>query len=127
MEEGGESGAVPLQSIASISFGAGIAYNPAITIFRSPFSRRIRHKHRNRNSRLSAASHPVTVYMGSVISATGIVYKNEYRMLVLAADTLGNSPKFIPVTNITGIVPTVTSSAAKTAAGPLRSDNLRKN
>lgn len=119
VEEGGESGAVPLQSIASISFGAGIAYNPAITYLPKPIFPE------GFDTNIVTAIHdylplhtPVTVYMGSVISATGIVYKNEYGMLVLAADTLGNSPKFIPVTNITGIVPTVTSSAAKTAAAP---------
>jgi hypothetical protein len=53
--------------------------------------------------------------MGTVIEVTGIVYKNVYGMLVVTDDVLGNNPSFIPVTNITGINPTFTSSAAKTA------------
>jgi len=117
IEESGDQGAVPLQSIASINLGSGVAYNPAITYIPKPsFPEGF-------DTNIITAVHDylpvstaVTVYVGTVIEITGIVYKNVYGMLVIADDTSGNNPAFIPVTNITGIIPTFTTSAAKAAA-----------
>jgi len=116
ISESGDIGAMPLQSIACITLGAGVPYNPAITYIPKPVFPA------GFDTNIVTAIHdylpvstPVTVYMGTVIDVTGIVYKNVYGMLVVTDDVLGNNPSFIPVTNITGIIPTFTSSAAKTA------------
>lgn len=117
IEESGDTGAVPLQSIASIALGSGVAYNPAITYLPKPIFPA------GCDTNIVTAIHdylplftPVTVYMGTVIEVTGVVFKNVYGMLVVADDTAGNNPSFIPVTNITGFVPTFTASASKAAA-----------
>lgn len=110
-----DSGAIPLSSIATINLGEGVAYNPAINYIPKPtfpegFDRNI----------VTAVhdylpiSTPVAIYSGSLIETTGIVYKNEYGMLVVADDTLGNNATFVIPSLIRGIVPdfstTVTDS-----------------
>jgi hypothetical protein len=121
VEEEGERGAIPLQSIASVTYTGGVVYNPTITFIPKPFFPA------GFDTNIVTAIHdylplltPVTVYMGTVIDVSGIVYKNEYGMLVVADDALGTNPSFIPVTNITGIVPTVAASSSVSSAGKSR-------
>ena len=117
IEEAGEIGALPLQTISAVALGAGVAYNPAITYIPKPIFPP------GFDTNIVTAIHdylpvltPLTIYVGTVVEITGIVYKNEYGMLVVTDDTAGNNPRFIPVTNITGILPTFTTSGAKAAA-----------
>jgi hypothetical protein len=106
IEANGLNGAIPLQTISTVTFRGGIAYNPAISflpkpIFPSGF-----------DTNIVTAFHdylpvgtPVIIYMGTVVNVPGVVYKNVYGMLVVADDMSGINPSFIPVTNITGILP----------------------
>lgn len=117
IKEGNDTGAIPLQSITSITLGSGIAYNPAITFIPKPIFPE------GCDTNIITAVHDylpiftqVTIYMGTVIEVTGIVYKNVYGMLVVTDDSSGNNPTFIPVTNITGIIPTFTASVSKAAS-----------
>ncbi len=107
MEETGDIGALPLPTISAVVLGAGVAYNPAITYIPKPTFPA------GCDTNIVTAIHdylplytPVTVYVGTVVEIIGIVYKNVYGMLVVADDTSGNNARFIPTTNITGILPT---------------------
>ncbi|MPM75073.1 hypothetical protein SDC9_122064 [bioreactor metagenome] len=113
---------MPLQSIASITFLGGVAYNLAIAYLPKPIFPA------GFDTNIVTAFHdylpvgtPVSVYMGSVVQVDGIVYKNVYGMLVVADDMTGINPSFIPVTNITGVVPTFASTAAAAKALDARS------
>lgn len=101
----GGYGAVPLNAISAIELPAGMVYNPLISYLNAPAFPM------GCDKNLITAYHdylplstPVTVYSGTLIEATGIVYKNEYGILVLADDSLGTNPTFMPVVNITAIV-----------------------
>ncbi len=120
VNEGGEVGAMPLQSIASITFLNGVPYNLAINYLSKPvFTQGF-------DTNIVTAIHDylplgttVEVHIGTVIDLAGVVYKNVYGMLVVADDMLGTNPSFVPVTNITGILPTFAGStglALKTSA-----------
>lgn len=107
VSDAGQIGAMPLNQITAINLGSGVSYNSAITYLSQPVFPS------GCDTNIITAIHdylpiltPVTVYMGTAISVTGIVFKNEYGMLVVADDSLGNNASFIPVTNITGIIPT---------------------
>lgn len=117
VQEGGDKGAEPLQAISAVKLGSGVAYNPAITYIPKPVFPE------GCDTNIVTAIHdylplftPVTVYVGTVIEITGVVFKNEYGMLVVADNNAGDDASFIPVTNITGILPTLTSSSSKAAA-----------
>lgn len=116
VEESGDRGAIPLQSISSITFLGGVSYNLAISYLPKPIFPT------GFDTNIVTAIHdylpvgtPVSVYMGSVVQVDGIVYKNVYGMLVVADDMTGINPSFIPVTNITGILPTFASAAGAAA------------
>ena len=101
----GGYGAVPLNAISAIGLPAGMVYNPLITYLTAPVFPT------GCDKNLITAYHDylplstsVTVYSGTLIQASGIVYKNEYGILVLADDNLGTNPTFMPVVNITAIV-----------------------
>lgn len=116
VEESGDRGAIPLSSISSVTFLGGVPYNLAISYLPKPVFPT------GFDTNIVTAFHdylpvgtPVSVYMGSVVQVDGIVYKNVYGMLVVADDMLGTNPSFIPVTNITGIIPTFASLAGAAA------------
>lgn len=102
---GGDYGAVPLNTITAIGLPQGTVYDPSITYLPTPAFPA------GCDKNLITAYHdylpvstPVTMYMGTVIQTAGVVYKNEYGLLVLADDMQGTNPVFIPVINITAIV-----------------------
>ena len=111
LEDSGQYEAIPLNAIAAMQFETGAAvYNPAITYLPKP------HLVKGCDLNLIAAIHdylPVpteaTIYLGSIANSTGPVYKDEYGIIV-QANTDGSDPAFIPVMNITAILPTATSS-----------------
>lgn len=109
------SGAIPLQSIATINLGEGVAYNPAINYIPKPTFPE------GCDKNIITAVHdylpistPVDIYSGCVIQTTGIVYKNEYGLLVLADDTFGNNPTFVTIANIRGIIPDFSAKVTDT-------------
>lgn len=116
MDDGGNKEAIPLNAITAIYLGAGSVYNPSITYLTpsglaSGFDTNL----------LSAyyeslpVSTDVHLFMGSNVNASGMVYKNEYGIIVLS-DEEGNTPVFIPVFNINVVLPrfSTTNAAAKT-------------
>lgn len=102
--DAGQQEAIPLNSITAIYTGAGTVYNPEIkylppqTFTPGCDTNIITAIH----DYLSVSTN-VQMYMGSNISASGMIYKNEYGILVLS-DELGNTPVFIPVTHITAVL-----------------------
>ncbi|NBJ16874.1 MAG: DNRLRE domain-containing protein [Dehalobacter sp. 4CP] len=114
--DNGQQEAIPLNAIAAIYTGDGTVYDPSITYLPPP------QFPDGCDKNLITAYHDyvpvstdVQMYLGSIVQASGLVYKNEYGILVLS-DADGNTPVFIPVMNITSIFPvTQNSSGQKTA------------
>lgn len=116
MEDAPNTGALPLQAIASLVYTGGVAYNPAIAFIPKP------EFPPGCDNNILTAVHDyltigdsVTVYTGGGVEAVGVVYKNPYGMIVIADDITGLNPTFIPITNLTGILAPTTSG--KKAAG----------
>lgn len=110
--------AIPLNAITAIYTGDGTVYDPSITYLPPPqFPPRC-------DTNLITAIHDylpvsteVQMYMGTIIQASGTIYKNEYGILVLS-DAEGNTPVFIPVWNIAIIVPSEPTADLPKAALP---------
>jgi hypothetical protein len=110
--------AIPLNAISAIYLGDGSVYNPSISYLSPPVFPA------GCDTNLITAYHNylplstgVQMYMGSIISASGTVYKNEYGLLVLS-DADGNTPIFVPVLNINMIFPTFAALALQDTFQP---------
>lgn len=57
----------------------------------------------------------IEMYLGTVVSSSGIVYKNEYGIIVLTDDENGTNPAFINVNNIVAFVPIYSLLESKAA------------
>lgn len=111
LKDGGEYGIVPLNTITAISLSEDTVYNPSITYLPPPAFPA------GCDKNLITAYHDylwpstsITIYAGTIIQMSGIVFKNEYGILVLA-DSLGENPVFVPVIHITAIVTTAPSDS----------------
>jgi hypothetical protein len=118
VQDNTDVGAMPLQAISAIALSDGSVYNPALTYLSKPVFPN------GYDTNIVTAIHdylplftPVVIYAGALIQITGIIYKNVYGMLVVADDTSGNNPVFVPITNITAIIPTFNTLSGKAAAG----------
>ncbi|MDD4832653.1 MAG: DNRLRE domain-containing protein [Clostridia bacterium] len=119
----GSNGIVPLNQITAIALPDGTVYDPTITYLPVP------NFYAGCDKNLITSWHdyfplstPATVYAGALISETGIVYKNEYGLLIMADDVTGLNPVFMPVINITCVTTAATLSAekgVKTSISPL--------
>lgn len=116
--DNGQQQAIPLNAITAIYTGDGTVYDPSITFLPTPQFLP------GCDTNLITAYHEylpvltdVQLYMGSIVQATGTIYKNEYGILVLS-DADGNTPVFIPVINITTALPANQSSSLQKAALP---------
>jgi hypothetical protein len=116
--DNGQQEAIPLNAIAAIYTGDGTVYDPSITYLSPPTLPE------SYDTNLITAMHDylpvsteVEMYMGSLVVATGMIYKNEYGILVLS-DEDGNTPVFIPVRNITAILPSNMTGGLKKAGRP---------
>jgi len=95
--------AVPLNAIMAINIGATAVYNPSITYLSPPTPFPIGW---DANVILGvydylAVGDSAEVHWGIGNAINGIVYKNEYGMLVMTADAEGNNPVFIlPTANL---------------------------
>jgi hypothetical protein len=115
--DNGQQQAIPVNSIAAIYTGEGTVYNPSFTYLTSPTFPA------GCDTDLVTAYYEylqeltdLNLYTGSVVQATGTIYRNEYGIIVLS-DASGNTPVFIPVLPITVILPTPgPSTAGKGAA-----------
>lgn len=110
--DAGKQEAIPLNAITAIYAGDGTVYNPSITYLTPPKSFIPGY-----DANLITAYNeyfPVltemNIYLGSVVNATGTVYKNEYGIIVLS-DSAGNTPIFIPVLSTNLVLPTFVSPA----------------
>lgn len=108
--------AIPLNSITAIYTGDGTVYNPDITYLTPPeFTPGF-------DADLITAYHDylpvstdVQMYLGAIVSASGMLYRNEYGLWVLS-DEAGSTPIFIPVLNINSVFP-VSQSTLSGKAG----------
>lgn len=111
----GSNGIIPLNQITAIALPDGTVYDPSITYLPVP----VFYAGSDKNLITSwhdyfPLSTPATVYAGALITETGIVYKNEYGLLVMADDITGLNPVFMPVVNITCVT---TAAAARARKG----------
>lgn len=97
----GAKAVVPLNQIVSVSLPTGTPYDQSIHYLPVP------QFPAGCDKDLITSWHDylppetsVTVYAGSLISETGVVYRNEYGLLVIADDNAGVNPVFMPVVNI---------------------------
>lgn len=104
--DNGQEEAIPLNAITAIYTGNGTVYDPSITYLSPPTFPQ------GCDTNIITAYHDylpletdVQMYIGSIIQASGTIYKNEYGLLVLS-DADGNTPVFVPVINIRVILPT---------------------
>lgn len=116
--DNGQQEAIPLNAITAIYTGDGTVYDPSITFLPTPQFLP------GCDTNLITAYHEylpvstdVQLYLGTIVQATGTIYKNEYGILVLS-DADGNTPVFIPVINITAALPTNQNGSLEKAAPP---------
>lgn len=126
MNDGVET-AIPLNSIAAIYTGDGSVYNNSITYLPAPVFPA------GCDTNLITAYYEylpltteVNINSGTIIQASGSVYKNEYGIIVLS-DAGGNTPVFMPVLNTTDIIPTFpTRKLFKTRASKVKIKVLKE-
>ncbi len=104
--DNGQQEAIPLTAITAIYTGEGSVYNLGITYlepteFEPGYDTDLITAY---YEYLPVLTTGVTIYLGSNITASGDIYKNEYGILVLS-DADGNTPIFVPVNNINVILP----------------------
>lgn len=116
--DNGQEEAIPLNAITAIYTGDGSVYDPSITYLTPPEFPDTCDKN------LITAYHDylpvstqVQMYLGSLVQASGLVYKNEYGLIVLS-DAEGNTPVFIPILNATAILPASPLDSEKTPSLP---------
>lgn len=116
--DNGQEEAIPLDAITAIYLGDGSVYNPSITYLPVP------QFPAGCDTNLITAIHDylplstdVQMYMGALVQASGSIYKNEYGLLVLS-DADGNTPIFVPVLNITTILPATGGNTLKAGGRP---------
>lgn len=116
--DNGQQEAVPLNAIVAIYTGDDTVYDPSITYLPTP------QFPSGCDTNLITAYHDylpvstnVQMYMGTIIQASGMIYKNEYGLVVLS-DADGNTPIFIPVINITAILPANQNKSSKKIKHP---------
>jgi hypothetical protein len=118
LDDAGQKEVIPLHAITAIYLGNGTVYNPSITYLTPPklapgFDTNLLTAYYE----YFPVSTEMDMYLGSNIHATGMLYKNEYGIMVLS-DTEGNTPIFIPVLNINVVLPTFTTTTAAKAGKP---------
>jgi hypothetical protein len=107
----GQTDAIPLEAITAVYVGNGTVYNPAISYLPTPSPLPA-----GCDTNLITAIQSylplltnVQITSGPSVQASGLVFKNEFGMLVLS-DLQGNTPVFFPVCHISDIL-TLTGAA----------------
>ncbi|HHW49626.1 MAG TPA: DNRLRE domain-containing protein [Clostridiaceae bacterium] len=111
LDEAGQKKVIPLNSIVAIYLGSGSVYNPSITYLTPPklapgFDTNLLASYYE----YFPVSTRVQLWGGAIIFAAGMVYKNEYGIIVLS-DEDGNTPVFVPVLNINIVFPISSSTS----------------
>ncbi len=110
--DAGVNGAVPLNQITAIELPADAIYNQSITYLPTPqFPAGCDKNLITSWHDYLPVSTAATVYTGALISETGVVYRNEYGLLVMADNGTGLHPVFLPVVNITAVTTTAPAAA----------------
>lgn len=114
LTDGSSYGVVPLNQIVAIGLPAGTIYNQSIRYLPAP------QFPAGCDKNLITSWHdyllpttPATIYAGSLVSESGVVYRNEYGLLVMADDNTGLNPVFMPVVNIRCFTTSVPPTAKK--------------
>ncbi len=104
---------MPLNQITAITLPAGTIYDQSIQYLPAPQFPAGCDKNliTSWHDYLPPAT-SATVYTGALISEAGVVYKNEYGLLVMADDNTGLNPVFMPVVNITAVTTAVSPPPA---------------
>ena len=118
LDDAGQKEAIPLNAITAIYVGNGTVYNPSITYLTpsglaSGFDTNLLTAYYE----YLPVSTEIEMFIGSNIRASGMVYKNEYGIIVLS-DTEGNTPIFIPVFNINVALPSFSTTTASKSGTP---------
>jgi len=105
LDDSGQKEAIPLNAITAIYLGNGTVYNPSITYLTpsgldSGFDTNLLTAYYE----YLPVSTGIDLFSGSNIRISGMVYKNEYGIIVVS-DTEGNTPVFVPVFNINVALP----------------------
>lgn len=119
LDDAGQQEDIPISAIAAIYTGDGTVYNPSITYLSPPeeFAKGYDANLITALYEYLPVSTNVNMYMGTLVEATGTVYKNEYGIIVLAEGE-GNTPLFVPVNNINVVLPIVPTLAAENIDNP---------
>ena len=119
LDEAGEKESIPISSIAAIYTGEGTVYNPSITYLTPPefFTKGYDANLLTAFYEYLPVSTNVTMYMGTLVEASGTVYRNEYGIIVLAEGD-GNTPLFVPVYSINVILPRTPTITAENIENP---------
>jgi hypothetical protein len=116
--DSGQQEVIPLSSITAIYTGDGTVYDPTMTYLDpEDLSSGCDKNILSAISDFMASQTDVQIYLGSNISASGLIYKNEYGLVVLS-DASGNTPIFIPETHITAIFPTAAAAKSRCITRP---------
>lgn len=120
LTDGSSYGVVPLNQIVAIGLPAGTIYDQRIQYLPVP------QFPAGCDKNLITSWHDyllpttsATVYMGSLVSETGVVYRNEYGLLIMTDDNTGLNPAFMPVVSIrcfTTPVPPTAKKGVQTAS-----------
>jgi hypothetical protein len=116
-----QSEAIPLIAITAIYIGDGTVYNDSIKYLDSPSPLPV-----GCDTELITTVHSylplltdVALLIGPSVQASGLVYKNEYGLLVLS-DIDGNTPIFIPSSQIETIITTTPQPFSKEISSPTK-------
>ena len=128
---GGVYDAIPITAIASVKV-SNVTYDDSITYLTPP----VFTPDCEKNVVASIYDYlPVSINaslsMNGFVSATGVIYKNEYGILVVTKDITGANPVFVPTSNV-AVIETTTplpppnspgaAASAKTAPEPTKSN-----
>lgn len=114
----GEYASIPLINISAVTV-TGTVYDPSITYLTPPEL-----IHDCGEKYLDSIHNNFPLYtsvlfdLNTFVTASGIIYKNEYGMLVKGNDMEGSNPAFIPIWTISGIETTTPISFPTTDAVP---------
>jgi hypothetical protein len=117
LEDNQQEEVIPLNTITAIYTGDGSTYDPSIQYLDAPqFPDGCDKNLITAYYNYFSLSTYVDIYSGALVHASGMIYKNEYGILVLS-DEAGNTPIFVPVLPINAVL--LTAQTGKKAKIPM--------
>jgi hypothetical protein len=123
-EEGGYA-SVPIVNISAVKV-ASISYDPSLSYLTPPiFTPGIDKNLVTSIHDYLPISTSATLDLNTLVTATGLIYKNEYGMLVKADNMSGANPVFIPVWTISAIETATSVSTTEASPAPYTSSYVK--